>query len=107
MYRNIRNLTHAHVGWFMVILAHVAVYVGSVTAIVQAIIHEPWYLACIFTLFFFSPALSGFFCMFTNLENYYRIKLGWPIIEDDFASYYMRKWRNRGKPMNIMFKEGQ
>jgi hypothetical protein len=91
--------------WLLVIGAHTAVYIGSITAITMAIIHEPWYLSCIFTLFFFSPALSGFFCMFTNLENYYRGRLGWEIIPDDFASFYMRKWRNKGQPIHIMFKE--
>ena len=105
MHWNIRDITHAHVGWALVVAAHIAVYIGSVTAIIMAIIHEPWYLACIFTLFFFSPALAGFFCMFTNLDNHFRLKLGWPIIQDDFLSHYMRKWRERGQPTNIIFRE--
>lgn len=102
---NIRDTTHTHIGWVSIILAHIAVYIGSVIGLVMCILHEPWYLSCLFTLFFFSPALAGFFCMFTNLENYYRMKLGWEIIPDDFMSFYMRKWRDRGQPNNIMFRE--
>lgn len=105
MFRNIRDLTRNHIYWAILVGGHLAVYIGAIVAIVCAVTYEPWYLSCIFTLFFFSPALAGFFCAFTNMENYYRGKLGWEIIPDDTLSYYMRKWRDRGQPMQLMFKE--
>lgn len=107
MYSNTSRTKGLLLGWFIIVGGHIAVYIGSVFAMIMAIIHEPWYLSCIFTLFFFSPALAGFFCAFTNMENYFRGKLGWEIIPDDFASFYMRKWQKRGIVLPIMFKESK
>lgn len=104
MHRNICNYKSLYIGWLLTVLGHVFIYIGSIVAIVMAIVHQPWYLSCIFTLFFFSPALAGFFCMLTNLENYFRIRLGWEVIPDDYASFYFRKWRQKGEPQYIIFK---
>ncbi len=76
--------------------AHLGVYIAMFTCMYMAIVHLPWWQATFYVVCSFSPALSGFFCMFTNVENYFRLKLGWPQILDDTTSHYLRKIFKKG-----------
>lgn len=105
MHSHIRTYLRLYIGWVLIVLAHIAVYIGSIVAILFAIVNQPWYLSCLFALFYLSPALAGIFCVFTNAENYFRMSLGWEVIPDDAISFYFRKWKGSGTVDNIMFEE--
>jgi len=87
-----RNI-HLRAGLYITFLAHMFLYAGNMIGLCFAIYYEPWYYGVMFCTFAFSPAMNGVFCAFTNLENYFRLKLGMEIIEDDALSFYLRKLR--------------
>lgn len=86
----------------LTVLAHLSLYLGNIVALGYLIFNQPWYFGVIACTFGFSPAMNGVFCAFTNLENYYRLKLKLPIIEDDALSFYLRKLFNRGNVIKII-----
>lgn len=83
-------------GIVILTLGHIGVYIAALHCVISASYELPWYYASFFFMCLFSPAFSGFFCLFTNIENTLRAKIGWPSILDDSFSHMLR----------IIFKKG-
>lgn len=93
---NHSTMSRDKLGWLVVVAAHFALYILNIIGFISIILYEPWYFTVLVGTFFMSPAMAGIFCVFTNMENYYRGKLGWAPIEDDSLSFFLRWLRKRG-----------
>ena len=89
------------IGWGIVVAAHIFLYVGNIMALLYIAIKEPWYWGVLMCTFFMSPAMAGVFCVFTNMENYFRTRLGWELIPDDSISCFLRWVRKKGVIINL------
>lgn len=90
--------------WWIIILAHGALYLSNIIAFIFVMIYQPWYIFVLMGTFFFSPAMVGIFCVFTNLENQIRGQLEWPLIPDDSISHFLR-WLRAGKGTIVKVEE--
>jgi hypothetical protein len=59
-------------------------YIGNLVAMVMIIIHMPWWIALPMITFMGNPMIGGLYCAYNNIENRYRERLGWPLIDENF-----------------------
>ena len=79
--------------WFVVVAFHVAVVLGNLAAFFVLPFYAPWYVALPACSFVFRLALVGEACPLTELENYYREKLGWKVIRTFIGHYFVKHLR--------------
>ena len=90
-------------GLRITMMAHLVLYIMVTGGLITLCINEPWYYSVLMCTFFFSPAMAGIFCAFNNLDNYFRMRLGLDLIEDDALSFYLRKLRSgKGSVIKII-----
>ena len=83
---------------FVVLTAimHLSAIIINVCALYWVLMNVNWYvgMACIF--FVTSPAFGGALCILNQLENYFRMKAGWPpLLENEFFTHYINALRRR------------
>lgn len=63
---------------------HWGLYIGNLVALSYIVAYYPWYIALPMLTILGNPVVGGIQCAFNNLENTYRHKLGWKIIDANF-----------------------
>ncbi len=59
-------------------------YIGNIIALLYIITYEPWYLALPMATILGNPVIGGIHCAYNNIENTYRLALGWSLIDQNF-----------------------
>lgn len=75
-----------YVALFCIVLhiTHWGLYLGNLLAIGALVAYAPWYYALPLCTILANPAIGGVHCLYNNLENHLRERLGWPLIEKNF-----------------------
>lgn len=68
---------------------HWCLYLSNIFAIIPLILFQPWYIFMPLVTVLGHPIISGAFCGLNNLENHYREKAGWTIIQHNFTEVDM------------------
>lgn len=77
--------------WAIVHLTHWGMYIGNVLAIGFLCVHAEWYIALPLVTVLSNPLIGGIHCLYNNLENHYRERLGWPLIEANFLPTVLKE----------------
>ena len=67
---------------YVIAVLHLSIICANMAAIPLLIWNEPFYIAMPLITLLVSPLLSGSYCLFNNLENYFRVKAGMKPIHD-------------------------
>ncbi len=86
--------------WLIVHLTHWSLYIGNLASMVMVIIYCEWYIALPIMTFLGHPIVGGMHCAYNNIENRYRDKLGWALIEHDFLPTAMDTLFNKLRKKN-------
>ena len=70
--------------WAVIHATHWSLYVANLLSIVYISAYAPWYYALPLVTMSTNPIIGGMHCAFNNIENTYRMSLGWPLIEQNF-----------------------
>lgn len=72
--------------WFIIHITHWALYIGNCLALLYIVAYEPWYIALPLITTIGNPLIGGIHCAYNNIENTYRLALGWRMIEQNFLN---------------------
>ncbi len=70
--------------WLIAHLTHWSLYIANLASMVMVIVHCEWYIAIPIITVLGNPLIGGMHCAYNNLENRYRDKLGWKLIDHNF-----------------------
>jgi len=73
---------------------HWGLYLGNLVALSYVIAYQPWYIALPMLTVLGNPIIGGIQCAYNNLENVYRSKLGWKIVDQNFLPAAIQDIKN-------------
>ena len=68
-------------------IVHLGMIALNIASIPFLVAYEPFYIWMPLITFLVSPLVSGTYCIFNRLENYYRYKAGMPPIVDRLGEF--------------------
>ena len=74
--------------WFVVVAGHLALILGIFGSLAVLPFLTPWYVATPLCVFIVRLIFSRDPCVFTDLENHFRERLGWPKVRG-FVGHYI------------------